>query len=82
MTGSIKFNGRIGPNSNTYDPAVNRVVDGWAAAQSRPHVVSLTMEIPWNLSASTQDGYIKVGGQLGRSIDLYLQPAIRSGPQK
>jgi len=78
MTGSIKFNGRIGPNSQTYDPAVNNVVDGWVGAQSRPHVVSLTMEIPWNISASTQDGYLKVGEQLGRSINLYLQPAIRS----
>ena len=82
MTGSIKFNGRIGPNSQTYDPAVNNVVDGWVGAQSRPHVVSLTMETPWNLSASTASGYLKVGGQLGRSIDLYLQPAIRSGSQQ
>ncbi len=82
MTGSIKFNGRIGPNSQTYDPAVNRVVDGWVGAQSRPHVVSLTMETPWNLSASTQGGYLKVGAQLGRSIDLYLQPTIRSNTKE
>jgi len=64
-----------------YDPAVNRVVDGWVGAQGRPHVVSLTMETPWNLSGSTASGYLKVGEQLGRSINLYLQPAIRSGTQ-
>ncbi len=81
MTGSIKFNGRIGPVGKTYDPTVNKAVDAWVAAQSRPHVVSLTMEIPWNISASTASGYLKVGEQLGRSIDLYLQPAIRSGSQ-
>jgi hypothetical protein len=40
------------------------------------------METPWNLSASTASGYLKVGGQLGRSIDLYLQSAIRSGSKK
>jgi len=81
MTGSIQFNGRMGPNNQTYDPAVNRVVDGWVGAQGRPHVVSLTMETPWNLSSSTASGYLKVGEQLGRSINLYLQPAIRSGSQ-
>lgn len=81
MTGEIKFNGRIGPDSDTYDSVMNKCVDAWVAAQSQPHVVSLTMEIPWNMSASTASGYLKVGGQLGRSIDLYLQPAIRSGSQ-
>ena len=81
MTGSIKFNGRIERGGKTYDPAVNKAVDAWVAAQSQPHVVSLTMEIPWNISASTASGYRKVGEQLGRSIDLYLQPAIRSGSQ-
>jgi hypothetical protein len=81
MTGEIKFNGRIGPDSDTYDPVMNKCVDAWVAAQSQPHVVSLTMEIPWNISASTASGYLKAGEQLGRSIDLYLQPAIRSGSQ-
>jgi len=81
MTGSIKFNGRIERGGKTYDPAVNKAVDAWVAAQSQPHVVSLTMEIPWNISASTASGYRKVGEQLGRSIDLYLQPAIRT-PQE
>jgi hypothetical protein len=76
---TIKFNGRIGPNSQTYDPAVNHVADGWVGAQSRPHALSFTMEIPWNLSASTAAGYLKIGEQLGRSIDLYLQPTIRPG---
>jgi hypothetical protein len=81
MTGAIKFNGRIGPDGKTYDPAVDKSVDTWTAAQSRPHAISFTMEIPWNISAGTQDGYLKVGEQLGRSIDRYLQPAIRSGSQ-
>jgi len=82
MTGAIKYNGRIGPDGKTYDPAVDKSVDTWTAAQSQPHVISFTMEIPWNISASTQDGNLKVGDQLGRSIELYLQPAIRSHPQK
>jgi hypothetical protein len=79
MTGAIKFNGRLGPIGQTYNPAVNKAVDAWVAAQTQPHVVSLTMEIPWNTSASSASGYLKAGEQLGRSIDFYLQPAIRSG---
>ena len=82
MTGAIKFNGRIGPDGKTYDPVVDKSVDTWTAAQCQSHTISFTMEIPWNISAATQDGYLKVGAQLGRSIDLYLQPAIRSGSKK
>ena len=82
MTGAIKFNGRIGPDSDTYDPVKNRCVDAWVAAQSRPYVVSLTMETPWNISAGTQSGYRKTGEQLGRSINLYLQATNRPSPGK
>jgi hypothetical protein len=78
MTGAIKFNGRIGPDGKTYDPVVDTSVDTWAAAQCQAHAISFTMEVPWNISAGTQDGYMNVGAQLGRSIELYLQPAIRS----
>jgi hypothetical protein len=82
MTGAIKFNGRIGPDSDTYDPVMNKCVDAWVAAQSQPYVVSLTMETPWNISAGTQSGYLKTGAQLGRSINLYLQATNRPGAVK
>jgi hypothetical protein len=82
MTGAIKFNGRIGPDNDTYDPVMNKCVDAWTAAQSRPYVVSLTMETPWNISAGTPAGYLKTGEQLGRSINLYLQPTNRPGAGK
>ena len=82
MTGAIKFNGRIGPDGKTYDPVVDTSVDTWTAAQCQPHTISFTMEIPWNISASTASGYLKVGAQLGRSIGLYLQPAIRSNTKE
>jgi hypothetical protein len=77
LTGPFPYTGKIGPDGKTYDPAVDKSVDTWTAAQSQPHVVSLTMEIPWNVPASTPSGYLQAGAQLGRSIDLYLQPAIR-----
>jgi hypothetical protein len=81
ITGPIKFTGRLSPIDQSYDPSVNNTVDAWVCAQTQPHVVSLTMETPWNISASTASGYLKVGEQLGRSIDLYLQPGIRSEAQ-
>jgi len=62
----------MGPFGDTYDPAVDESVDAWVAAQSRPGVISLTFEVPWNNEASTQDGYLQVGRQLGACIELYL----------
>jgi len=39
----------------------------------------LQLDLADNHTASTASGYLQVGEQLGRSIDRYLQPAIRSG---
>jgi hypothetical protein len=61
---------------------VDKTVDNWTAHESPPRVVSLTMETPWNMAASTASGYLTTGGQLGRCIDLYLRPAIRSAREK
>jgi len=80
MTGPIPYVGDIGPCGTTYDPAVDKSVDAWVAAQSRPHVVSLTLETPWNHSASTPAGYIKTGEQMGQCIDLYLRAPIKGSP--
>jgi DNA-directed RNA polymerase subunit RPC12/RpoP len=78
LTGPFPYTGKIEADTRTtYDPNVDKTVDTWMQAQSQSHVVSLTLEIPWNVPASTPSGYLKAGAQLGRSIELYLQPAIR-----
>ncbi len=82
MTGPIPFVGKLAPFGKTYDPAVDKCVDAWVAAQSRPYVVSLTLEIPWNTPASTPSGYLKTGQQLGRCIDLYLRQLLRPSSSK
>jgi hypothetical protein len=79
MTGPMPYVGRLGPYGKTYDPTVDKTVDSWVAAQSRPHVVSLTWETPWNIPAGTSAGYLEVGEQMGRCIELYLRGPIRSG---
>jgi len=78
VTGPIPFTGKIQPTVATYAADVNKSSDTWVPARCRPHTISLTMEIPWNIPGSTQPGYLKVGEQLGRSIGLYLQPKIRA----
>jgi hypothetical protein len=80
MTGPIAYVGNIGPCGKTYDPAVDKTVDAWVAAQSRPRVVSLTLETPWNNSASTSAGYLKTGEQMGRCIDLYFRAPRKGAP--
>jgi Zinc carboxypeptidase/Cytosolic carboxypeptidase N-terminal domain len=77
VTGPIPFTGLIKPTVATYHPDVNKSSDTWVPARSPHHMISLTMEIPWNTPGSTPHGYLKVGEQLGRSINLYLQPSIR-----
>lgn len=78
LTGPILFTGKIQPDVRTYDENVNKSSDTWVPARCKPHMISLTMEIPWNTPGSTPSGYLKTGGQLGRSISLYLQPKIRT----
>jgi hypothetical protein len=74
ITGPIPYTGVIAPVAATYDPVVNKTSDGWVAHLSKPEVVSLTFETPWNTPGSTQAGYLKVGEQMGRCINLYLEP--------
>ncbi len=82
MTDPIPFSGRTfqGP---TYDPnrEVDKCADPWVAANSPPHVLSFTMEIPWNIPGCTPSGYLNTGEQLGQCINLYLKPTIRSGSE-
>ena len=74
ITGSISFIGTLGPDGDTYDPAVDKSCDSWVAHLTKPDVVSLTFETPWNTPGSTQTGYLKVGEQMGRCLDQYLEP--------
>jgi hypothetical protein len=74
----LPFTGRTF-QGKTYNPEreVDKCADPWVAAHSQPHVISFTMEMPWNIPGSTSSGYVKSGEQLGRCINLYLTPSIR-----
>jgi hypothetical protein len=80
MTGPMAFTGQLGPCGATYDPAVDRTSESWVAAHSRPALLSLTLETPWNTPASTKEGYLKTGEQLGRSIERYLPKQAEARP--
>ena len=76
----LPFTGRTF-QGQTYNPEreIDKCADPWVAAHSQPHAISFTMEIPWNIPGSTSSGYLNSGEQLGRCINLYLTPAVRTG---
>jgi len=51
---------------------LDRVSKNWVRKNTSPHVVSLTLETPWNRPQGTQQGYQQVGKQLGLTIARYL----------
>jgi hypothetical protein len=76
MSGDMAFTGKLGPQGDTYTPAADPSAECWVANNGGLHVVSLTMETPWNTPSSTQDGYQKEGEQLGRTIGRYLRGPV------
>ncbi|MCB1089370.1 MAG: zinc carboxypeptidase, partial [Verrucomicrobiae bacterium] len=51
-----------------------RMSSGWVRNHTDPHrVISVTLETAWNTPASTAEGYLTVGGQLGRTVARYLE---------
>lgn len=72
MNGPMAFQGRLGPSGATYDPVTERSSESWMANHSRPCLLSLTLETPWNAPDSTPAGYREIGAQLGQSIARYI----------
>lgn len=64
-----------GPN---YDPRWQRMSKNWVALHTRPHVVAVTLETPWNTPHSTTEGYQEIGRRLGQAIERYLRDDPRS----
>jgi hypothetical protein len=80
MTGGLAFRGLAKESGSGYDPARwKRIANNWVALNCRPHVVALTLEVPWNTPHSHTDGYRTVGRQLGLAIERYLRQDSREG---
>lgn len=76
------FDGKLGRIGETYDPAKDTASDCWIAANCRPEVLSLTLEVPWNTPISTQEGYLNVGRQFGRSLERFLRETDQKEPHE
>ncbi|MGZ0170210.1 MAG: M14-type cytosolic carboxypeptidase [Planctomycetales bacterium] len=55
------------------DEERNRMSANWVRNHTAGHVLSTTLETVWNTPHSTQQGYMKVGAQLGMALSRYLE---------
>jgi hypothetical protein len=55
------------------DEERNRMSANWVRNHTAGHVLSTTLETVWNTPHSTQQGYMKVGAQLGLALNRYLE---------
>ena len=60
------------------DEERNRMSANWVRNNTADHVLSTTLETAWNTPQSNQQGYRKVGEQLGMALGRYLE----SGPRE
>lgn len=57
----------------TYHPLWRQISGQWANDHGNPHTMAACLETSWNTPASTADGYLAVGRQLGLSVTDFLR---------
>ncbi len=73
MTGPLSFQGETRESGPSYDSNWPQIGKNWVTKNTRPSVVAVTLEVPWNTPHSTSDGYKQVGRELGQAIERYLR---------
>jgi hypothetical protein len=73
MTGPLAFRGESRESGPDYDANWPRIGKNWVTKNMRPHVVAMTLEVPWNTPQSTTDGYKQVGRELGQAMERYFR---------
>lgn len=77
ITGPLPMSPNTRPSGAGYSPQWREISKNWVTANTRSHVVAVTLETTWNSSASTAEGYATVGRQLGLAIERYLVESPR-----
>lgn len=77
ITGPLKFEGKTLISGANYDPNWKQISKNWVTENTRDHVVAVTLETAWNTPASTQEGYRRVGRELGLAVERHLRTAQR-----
>jgi len=77
MTGPLNFIGTVMESGPSYDKNWKTISKNWVSENTSRHVVALTLETAWNVPASTQENYKRVGKEQGLAIERYLRQNIR-----
>lgn len=73
LSGPIPFDPKARESGASYQPLWKQISKNWVHTHAAPDAISVTLENAWNTPASTVEGYLKNGAQLGRTLALYLQ---------
>ncbi len=73
MTGPLSYQGRTRESGPGYDANWKQISKNWVTEHTAKHAVSVTLETAWNTPASTTDGYLTVGRQLGLACERYFR---------
>jgi len=78
ITGPMPFWELVRQTGQKHDAQMWQAMgEQWVHRHTADHAISLAMEIPWNTSTSTTDGYIEVGRQLGLTMERYFRSCPR-----
>lgn len=72
INGPLPLDNKLRESGPAYDKEWEKISKNWVTRHTAGHVVAATLETSWNTPASTQEGYQKVGEQLGRAIAEYF----------
>ncbi len=73
IRGPLKYRGATRESGLAYDKNWQKISKNWVTKHTAEHVVSVTLETPWNTPHSTTEGYQQVGKELGLAIERYFR---------
>jgi zinc carboxypeptidase len=74
IAGPLKFKGEAFESGPMYDKdRWTNIAKNWVCLNTADHVVSVTLEVPWNTKESTADGYLQLGREFGLATERYLR---------
>ncbi len=75
ITGPLTFEGKTIESGKSYDPNWDKISKNWVILNTSDRVIAVTLETSWNTPASTTEGYLQVGRELGMAIEKYFREA-------
>jgi hypothetical protein len=81
FTGPIPYDPKTRASGAGYHPLWRKISNNWVSVHGHPHTLALCLETAWNTPASTSDGYLATGRQLGAALAAYLRENPRASAQ-